>query len=228
MLLAQRIAPAWGGGADQKDFSFGFQFSYVNNTYKIEKKPGWRSPYFDAGTNKYITDSLNSISSGSTPGFALGFLARYTVTEHFEIRATPSLIFADRAITYTYDTPSQNVTKQVQATSVEFPLEVKIKSDRIEDFRAYLIGGLKYTKAIGRGNTQVTLDPLQRTIKNVSGFGSYEVGIGCDIYFEYFKLSPEIKLSNSFGNVLVAENQPFASPLNKLFLRTLAFSLYFE
>jgi len=65
-------------------------------------------------------------------------------------------------------------------------------------------------------------------VKNVSGFGSYEAGIGCDIYFEFFKLSPEIKIANSFGNVLVAQNQPFSVPIDKLFLHTIMFSLSFE
>ena len=53
-------------------------------------------------------------------------------------------------------------------------------------------------------------------------------GIGFDLYFEYFKLSPEIKLSNSFGNVLLPETHPFSAPINKLSLHTIMFSLYFE
>jgi hypothetical protein len=226
LLLAQ--APAWGGGADQNDLSFGFTFTYVSSYYKIVKKPNWRNPYYDPGVGKNITDSLNSISSSPNPGFAIGFITRYRLTDHLEVRITPSLVFADRLLNYTYLTPSEDVTKQVQTTTVDFPLEFKLKSDRIRDFRAYLLGGIKYSQAIGKGNSQVTLDPLDREVRNVGGFGSYEAGIGCDIYFEFFKLSPEIKLSNSIGNVLVPENQPFSSPISKLSLHTISFSLYFE
>lgn len=39
-VFAQSSPPAWGGGADQEDFSFGFSFQYVNSYYKIDKKPG--------------------------------------------------------------------------------------------------------------------------------------------------------------------------------------------
>ncbi|HEX3383632.1 MAG TPA: hypothetical protein VHS53_00505, partial [Mucilaginibacter sp.] len=74
-LFAQ--APAWGGGADQQDYSFGFTFQYVSNYFKIDKKPAWRSPYFDAVEGKNITDMVNSISSPNTAGFAVGFLYRY-------------------------------------------------------------------------------------------------------------------------------------------------------
>jgi hypothetical protein len=226
LLRAQ--APAWGGGADQNDLSFGFSFSYITSNFKIVKKPDWRNPFFDAGSNKYITDSLNSISSGRLPGFAIGFLTRYRLTEHLEARVTPSIVFSDRALTYTYATSSEDVTKQIQTTSVDFPLLLKLKSDRIQDFRAYILGGAKYTIAVGKGMSDIGLDPLSKLVKNTGGFGSYEAGIGCDIYFEFFKLSPEIKISNSFGNVLVPENQPFSSPISKLSLHTIMFSLYFE
>jgi hypothetical protein len=226
LLLAQ--APAWGGGADQTDLSFGFNFSYVTNYYKIVKKPNWRDPFFDKGTNKYITDSLSSISSKPSPGFAIGFITRYRLTDHLEVRITPSLVFADRNLSYTYPTQSEDVTKQVQPTILDFPLSLKLKSDRIGDFRAYILGGVKYSQAISKGASTATLDPLSQSIKNVSGFGSYEAGLGCDIYFEFFKLSPQIKIANSFGNVLVPENQPFAAPISKLSLHTIMFSLYFE
>lgn len=228
LLLAQSSPPAWGGGADQNDLSFGFVFSYVTSNYKIVKKPDWRKPFFDQGTNKYITDSLNSISSGKVPGFAIGFITRYRITEHLEARVTPSLIFADRSLTYTYADPSQDVIKQVQPTLVEFPFLVKLKSDRIDNFRAYILGGVKYSAAIGKGASDMATDPLQKLVKNTGGYGSYEAGLGCDIYFEFFKLSPEIKISNSFGNILVPENQPFSSPISKLSLHTIMFSLYFE
>lgn len=225
-LFAQ--APAWGGGADQNDVSFGFTFQYVNSYFKIDKKPGWRKPYFDTQENKYITDSLSSIGSKGSPGFAVGFIARYRITDHLEVRTTPGLVFADRTISYTYPDANENVTKTVQSTMVEFPVSLKLKSDRIHDFRAYMLAGIKYSEAIGSKKNSPDTDPLSQLVTNQKGFGSYEVGIGCDIYFEYFKLSPEIKIANSFGNVLHPEDNPFSSPINKLSLHTIMFSLYFE
>jgi hypothetical protein len=66
-------------------------------------------------------------------------------------------------------------------------------------------------------------------LTNKSGFGSYEVGLGLDIYFEYFKMSPEIKWSQSFGNVLdKRELNKFNTPIDKLLLRSIQFSLIFE
>ncbi len=231
-VAAQQVTQAWAGGADQSKFSFGYTFQYVNSSYKILKKPDWRTPYFDQGTNRNVTDSLNSISSPGTSGFALGFLARYSVTDNLEIRTVPTLSFTDRVLNYQYRTqdlaPDKMMT--VSTTQAEFPLELKLKSNRIGNFRAYVLGGVKYAYGIGnqsKGN-EADLAPLDRKLKNVRNFSSYVAGFGFDIYLEYFKLSPEIKLSNSFGNVLYPENHPYANPLDKLFLHNIIFSLFFE
>lgn len=227
-LFAQSV-PAWGGGADQKDLSFGFSFSSVNSYYKIDKNANWRNPFLDpVNNNQPVTGMLNSISSNYTQGFGVGFLTRIRLTEHLEVRVTPSLVFVDKTLTYTYDT-TPTINKTVSATTVDVPLLLKLKSDRIGDFRAYMLGGVKYSQTIGsKINSDINAAPLDKLVKNISGYGSYEAGLGCDIYFEFFKLSPEIKLSNSFGNVLYHENNAFSSPINKLYLHTLMFSLIFE
>ncbi len=225
-LFAQSV-PSWGGGADLKDLSFGFSFTYVSSYYKINKAPDWRKPYVNEGTK--LTDSVNSISSPNAQGFAVGFLTRYRITDHLEVRVTPSLVFADHSLVYTYNTAAQNTSKSVQATLIELPLLLKLKSDRIDDFRGYIIGGFKYSQNIGgKSNPNANASPLDKVVRNTSGYGSYEVGLGCDIYFEFFKLSPEIKLSNSFGDVLLHEDSPYANPINKLSLHSFMFSLYFE
>src|SRR3978361_1192277 len=89
LLRAQESVPAWGGGADQQDLSFGFTFSYVSSNFKILRQPNWRAPFFDKLNNRYVTDSLNSIKSNSLPGFAIGFLTRYSIDEHLEVRINP-------------------------------------------------------------------------------------------------------------------------------------------
>ena len=77
LLISGKFAfaqvPAWGGGADQTDYSFGFSFQSVTSYYKIWKKPNWQSPYFDPGVGHNITDAVTSITSPNAPGFAVGF-----------------------------------------------------------------------------------------------------------------------------------------------------------
>ena len=226
-LFAQS-APAWGGGADQNDISFGFTFQYVNSYFKINKTPDWQKPFFDPDANRIITPPLTGIGSNNSSGFAVSFLLRYRISEHLEARTTPGLVFADRAVDYTYTDPSFDVAKTVQATMIEFPLALKLKSDRIWNYRYYVLAGVKYSEAIGAKKNKPDTAPLQELLTNKASFASYEVGLGCDIYFEYFKLTPEIKLSNSFGNILNQENTPYSTPISKLSLHTVTFSLCFE
>ena len=226
-VLAQ--VPAWGGGADLKDISFGFGFQYISSDFKIYKTADWRTPFFDVGSNKNVTDSLSSISSTGTQGFGVGFVARYRITDNLELRTTPSLTFTDRTLVYRYINSETAVNKQVSASLVEFPLSLKIKSDRIVNFRAYLIGGLKYSYGISKAAAQdPNLSPLDRLVVTQRGYVSYEAGIGMDIYFEYFKFSPEFKISNSIGNIVTPNNDPYSKPLEKLLLHSLVFTIYFE
>lgn len=235
VFAQDQVVHAWASGADQRDLSFGFTFQYLSTDFKIDKKSDWRSPFYDPSTGIKLADSLSSISSKASQGFGIGFVTRYRLTDHLEVRVTPTLVFADRFLEYGYAIPqtttagtSKLVEKQIQTTMVEFPLSMKLKSDRLGNFRAYILGGVKYSGLIGTKKTDANASPLDKLIKNSGGFSSYEAGIGCDIYFEYFKLSPELKISNSFKNILVADNQPYTRPIDKLFLHTIMFSLYFE
>ena len=138
------------------------------------------------------------------------------------------LVFVDRLVQYRFNTPSQDVDRAVSTTSIDIPLQFKLKSDRIGNFRAYVLGGLKYSMAINKRPVVDGLAPLDKPLQNTRNFASYEFGIGADIYFEYFKFSPELKLSNSFNDVLAHDYTPYATPISKLFLHTIGFSIYFE
>jgi hypothetical protein len=224
-------AQAWGGGADQNDLSFGFSFQYVTQDFKIVRQPGWieqKKGIYDPELGRDVTSPLTSISSKSIPGFTVGFITRYRVAEHFEVRTTPALVFADRELSYTFEKEQDNLNRQIQTTSIDVPLLLKLRSDMIGNVRAYILGGAKYSFAVSRGKPETNEGPLRQRLMNKRGIASYEAGFGFDIYFEFFKMSPEIKVANSFGNVLVGNNVPLAAPINKLFLHSLMFSLHFE
>jgi len=232
----------WGGGVDDEDIHFGFSFQYVNSDFKLYKAPSWQGN-FQLPSGNYLfedpsppgmplVDPLVSISSSLSSGFGLGFITDVRLGNHVNFRATPALVFADRYIDYTYTVTSYNIRKTVQSATLDLPLGFKLKSDRRRNFRAYVLGGLKYSidiiskKKLNDDNFG-DLDKLVKTNRNILW---YEAGIGFDFYFEFFKLSPEIKWSQSVKNVLANAATPNAynTPLEKLFLRNFQFSLYFE
>lgn len=235
LLTSKSFAQNWGGGVDDETLHFGFNFQYVSSEYKILKKTNWREQYKDIDS-LYITDPLTAIYGQPSPGFGVGFVVNYNLGENADVRLTPSLIFNDRLVNYQYQSPttvgmsSSLIQKSVQATMVEFPLGIKLKSDRRNNFRAYMLAGGKYSMDIA--SSKKTNDagkiPLEKLLKNRKNYFSYEAAIGFDLYFEYFKMSPELKLSYSTKSVLKPEDHPFARPLDKLMLRQFTFSLFFE
>jgi hypothetical protein len=240
------FAQNWGGGVDDEDLHFGFSFQYISAEYKILKKANWRDVYYDPLDGKQVTTPLNSISSPPSVGFGLGFVVNRRISENFDLRVTPSLIFSDRVMRYEYEAPPPNtgivnaniipsniqtsIDKKVQATMFEFPVGIKIKSNRLNNLRAYWIGGAKYS--IDIASKKKTFDegetPINKLLKNKRNYLSYETGIGLDLYFEYFKMSPEIKVSYSANDLLQHDNTAFANPIDKTILRHFTFSLFFE
>lgn len=240
-LLVLNVAKAqnWGGGIDDEKLSFGFTFQYVAAEYKVLKTEGWRTPFYvDTPTGReQVTNSLTSISSKVSPGFGIGFLANAKITEHVDLRFSPSLVFSDRKMLYVYDRPLINDAstneklKTTKATMVDLPLGIKLKSDRIMNFRAYIIGGMKYSldmaSAKKNSNANIT-DEMEKNLRNTRNYLSYEAGIGLDLYFEWFKVSPEFKLSYSLKDVVNHEGNAFDTPIDKAMLRHFTFSLFFQ
>lgn len=231
-------AQNWGGGIDDNDINFGFTFQYISSEYKILKNPNWRTvdPAFDLPSS--IPRSISSISAKPSPGFGIGFVVNKKLLENVDFRLTPILVFNDRIINYRFqDNPEdgsrmEDVEKKVQSTLVEFPLSLKIKSNRRNNFRGYMMGGIKFSSDISskkKSNNDLVTDPMEKFLNNRRSFMSYEAGLGMDLYFEYFKMSPEIKLSYSFNDVMKRETpHVFSDPISKLMLRHVTFSLFFE
>lgn len=232
-------AQNWGGGIDDSDLNFGFTFQYVSSEYKVLKNPDWRSAparYPDIAAE--FPKSLSSISAKPSPGFGIGFVVNKKVLDNVDVRLTPILVFNDRLLNYRFqDDPGVgdrivDVEKKVQSTLVEFPLSLKIKSNRRNNFRGYMMGGVKFSSDISskkKSNNTLVTDEMEKFLNNRRNFLSYEAGLGMDLYFEYFKMSPEIKLSYSFDSVKKNEAlHVFSDPISKLMLRHVTFSLFFE
>lgn len=229
-------AQNWGGGIDDERFNWGFGFQYIISEYKITKTKDWRAPFYDAEQGLYVTDSLKSLSSPTSVGFGIGFVVNSKLTPNIDARFTPTLIFNDRLLNYNYvdnqlNNPGVPLTqRKVQATMIDFPVGLKVKSDRLMNFRAYMIGSLKYSMdlASGKKTNDAAAAPIDKLVKNKNNFLSYEAGIGFDIYFEYFKMSPEVKVSYSFKDVMRHEFNPYSNPIEQAKLRHFTFSLFFE
>ncbi|MFC3199438.1 outer membrane beta-barrel protein [Parapedobacter deserti] len=233
---AQQRFQRWGGGVDDEQLHFGFSFHYINADYKITLTRDWQAP-FQAPNGNQIADSLYSVSSPIYHGVGLGLLADVKISENANIRFTPALVFSNKTVNYGYTPYTNNsnhdrqLTALVRASYIDLPLLFKFKSDRKGNYRGYLIGGGKYSINVvsSKRYDDTGFAPVEKFLKTKPGYFSYEAGIGFDLYFDFFKMAPEIKWVQSIGNLLDArEPNMYNHPIERMMLRNFQISLFFE
>jgi len=184
-----------------------------------------------------LPDSAKILSITSTPeiGFVISIVSNMRMSENFDLRFIPSLSFGDRQLIYTirfYKDESnyiRTITKDVPSTYVNFPLEVKFKSDRYGNFRAYLMGGSQYTIDLAsQAKKREERNADQKIVKFNSNDVYLESGVGFDFYNEWFKLALEFKMMYGLLDQLKRENNIYTNGIASLRSKIFQFSVTFE
>ncbi len=212
---AQRNLPSY----DYKLLHYGFTVGFSSTNFKLNHDPSF-----------FANDSLASIICKPQAGFNLGVLADLHLGDHFDIRFIPSLHFAQRNIEFTFIHHAGDTLKSVakiESTYGEFPLVFKYKSDRIKNTRFYVVGGFIYSFDF-TSNKSVSRKPGDAFVAVVPSNIGYQIGLGFDFYFPYFKFSPELKLTNGINNVLVKDGSLYSNTISGLFSKILQFNFYIE
>ena len=210
-LLAQRNNPYY----DDKTIHFGFLVGYNSSTFHLQPN----------AARYLLNDTMTYMAPSWGPGFQLGIISDLRLAEHATLRFTPTLMFSQRNIQYSFVNPLNDIRRSLQIANVDIPLLLKFRSDRIDNFRMYAIGGFKYS--IDMASQEKVVEDVQR-VKIIRNDISYEIGFGFDFYLPYFKFSPEIKLAQGIRNVLVPESHVYSNPIEGLRARTIMISFNFE
>jgi len=201
---------------DNKLFHFGFTIAVNNASMRIDSK----------ATSFQPKDSLMNVNQVSFPGIGLGAISNLRLGEYWDLRMMfPVISFVERDLTYQF--PITQKTVKIESAYCDFSLLLKYKSARRKNTRLYVITGIRGSYDLSSTVKQdrslhapvVSLTPLT--------FG-YEGGFGMDIYFEYFKFSPEIKICNTFGNAMYRDGFIYTDAIERLAPRLFQFSLHFE
>lgn len=178
--------------------------------------------------NKYTpaNDSIKSFQSKIGPGFNLGIVTNWQFHKYFDLRFIPTLSFSDKSIEYTTLRKKQSVVKQtIQSIYLDFPLLIRFKSEPIKDFRLYAVAGMRFDVDLA-SNTNVR----DKTLLKVGKYDiAAEYGVGLMIYFPYFIMSPEFKMSHGVINInSPTEGYLYSRVIDKLYSRTFTFTLFLE
>ena len=176
------------------------------------------------------SDSVSVVSPTSKGGFGLGLLGTLKLFNHLELRTNPHLIFASRGISYNIKYPrgdeSNIQEKIIESIYVSFPIQLKFSSDRIGNFRVYVLGGGKYEYDLASNSQKRRAEDLVKLVKGALG---YELGFGFNFYFPSFIFSPEIKLSNTIPNVHSRDpNLIYSNVIDRMQSRMIVFSIHLE
>lgn len=206
---------------DEKIIHFGFSLGLNSADYRID-------------ADRSTIDSLKILESNPVMGFNLGIVTDLHMGKFFSLRFIPTLSFCQRDMEYTFDNVGNRfptkMVKPIESTYLDFPFNLKVRSARAGNFAAYMVGGFMYsydlTSQEGVKNNSANLDDL--VVKVNRNTYSYQVGVGFDFFLEYFKFSPEIKLSMGLNNNHVQDDSFFSTPINSLKSRILLVSFTFE
>lgn len=174
-------------------------------------------------------DSVMVAEPNNSGGFSLGLLATARISDRFQVRFNPQLTFMERSIYYKLKYPEggeTEMTKTVESTNVSFPIQLKLQSDRIGNFRVYMMGGFRADIDLASNARAKRAEDLVK-IKRFD-FGP-ELGIGFNFFFPSFILSPEIKVSNGLPNIHSRDAQlKYSNVFDKIQSRMITFSIHIE
>lgn len=203
---------------DNKKLHFGFSLGLNRMDFNVQK---------DLTQN----DSLIQLQNSGQTGLNIGIVSEFHFHKFWGLRFVPTLSFGQRDLTYTFSSNPRNKIelKKIESTYIEFPLLLKYRSARYNNFAAYVIGGGKFVIDLASQedvNNDVALE--DQVVKLKKNLMMYEFGFGMDFFLEYFKFSTEVKFSSGFNNSLIQDNTMWSSPLQKLTPQMLTISFHFE
>lgn len=208
------------------------------NLYDHDSKPYYFGITLGVNSSRFHTqlhsrflanDSVYVAEPNNSGGFALGLSATARLSDRFQLRFNPQLSFIERSIYYKLKYPDggeTDITKTVESVIVSFPVQVKLQSDRIGNFRVYMMAGIKGDIDLASNARAKKAEALVK-IKSFD-YGP-ELGLGFNFFFPSFILSPEIKISNGIPNIHSRDaSLKYSSVFDKIQSRMIVFSIHIE
>lgn len=202
---------------DYQKIHFGFTLGINELNFNLQKN-----------SSTINNDTLKTLHTKSQKGFNLGIVSNLRIGKYTDLRFVPALIFGERHINYGFvDSINNNETiKKIESTLIDFPIYIKYKSARYNNFRSYLIAGAKYSMDIA--SQDKIDDEGQEIVKLMKNDLMAEIGFGLDFYLEYFKFSPQIKISQGVLNLLAKDQSVYTTSINQLTTNGWMISFTFE
>lgn len=224
-MHAQREKIEYLPNFDKQTLHFGYYIGLNKNSFKVS--------YFDQSGGEGLNSAVNPIpeqdmfvSVDAGVGFNLGFVIDYRLHKNINLRFEPGLISNTKQLTF-FDpnidasvngipiySGTNNLEREVAGTYLHLPILLKFSTNRLNNIRPYVIGGISYDYNFSSNETN-SQDNYEAEFRTKTSNFMYEVGVGMDFYFYFFKFSPSIRGIFAINNELVPDSNnqaPYTSP----------------
>lgn len=163
-------------------------------------------------------------------GFNVGLIGDLRLQEYINLRFEPGLSFTQRNLTYTNIVDPNDARREVKSTYIHFPLLLKFSAKRTGNIRPFVLGGVSRTLNLS-SNSKLLDDNAQEIFRVKKWTNNYELGLGIDLYTEYFKFTPSIRGVFGLGDELIrdnAANSPWTGNINSMSTRAVFINFTFQ
>ncbi len=206
---------------DEPKFHYGFYLGLNRNDFKLDYRP-----------NTLPQNRTPQVIVEPSIGFNVGLIADYRLHKNINLRFEPGLMTNAKKITFNHiiGAENQRVRGSVGSTYLHLPLILKFSTDRLDNVRPYVLGGISFDHNFSSNESNVD-DNASGEFRMKSSNFMYEVGIGIDIYLNFFKFSPSIRGVFAINDELVRDNDPnsqWTNPINYMGTRGIFLHFAFE
>jgi hypothetical protein len=215
---------------------YGFILAMTQMDFRIKPISNLNTKMFtDLQAKDISADSamLFGVTSDPAFGFSVGIVGIQRLGTYFDLQLIPTLTFGERYLDYRIlkfrkgEQELIEIRKNIPSTFVQFPLSVRYKSLRLNNFAAYIIGGVSYNLDLA-SQAKKDSDQGQIQVKLYKHDLSMDIGFGFDFYFEWFKLGTEFKMSYGMFDMLKKEDNIYTDGIESMKSKIFQFSLTFE
>jgi len=193
-----------------------FSEDKILNNENVDKQK-WSWGYF-LGFNSYdfnfdYKEDLKDIQTTKTLGFNVGLIGNMRINEFLDLRLEPGLFITRRDLNYDpsyFNGISYNdsdLLREVRSTYIHIPLLLKFSTKRLNNIKPFIVGGL--STAINLSSNQDNPDDnANGQFRTKSSMVFYELGIGIDLFFPWFKFTPSVRGIFAFNDEIIRDTDP--------------------
>jgi hypothetical protein len=207
---------------DKREVHWGFYLGLNQRDFKVK----YQASAFSA----------TNILVDTKPGFNVGLIGDIRLNNNINLRVEPGLSSSANTIHFVDATGTgvfgTNTSAEINSTYFHLPFLLKVSTNRLNNMKPYIIGGISYDYNFS-SNQNNPQDNSNNEFRMTTHNFMYEIGLGVDFYFHYFKFSPSIRGQFALTNEIHPDEElsgasPWTDPIEFMGTKGIFLKLAFE